>query len=89
MCLNQSTLVGAGGKQPEVRDGAMTVAARSANLGALGLQPGLMGNASGFVVLDYTPLELGVGRSHHESIALGKQAPPAVVAIWKTLFAAL
>lgn len=59
------------------------------NLGALGLQPGLMGNASGFVVLDYTPLELGVGRSHHESIALGKQAPPAVVAIWKTLFAAL
>ena len=59
------------------------------NLGALGLQPGLMGNSSGFVVLDYTPLQLGVGRSHHESIALGKQAPPAVVAIWKTLFAAL
>ena len=38
VCLNQSTLVGAGGKQPEVSDSAMTVVARQANLGALGLQ---------------------------------------------------
>jgi len=38
VCLNQSTLVGAGGKQPEVREGAMTVTARSANLGVVGLQ---------------------------------------------------
>ena len=40
-------------------------------------------------VLDYTPLEPGDGRSQHTSIALGRQAPPAVVAIWKTLFAEL
>ena len=40
-------------------------------------------------VLDYTPLELGAGGSHHDSTALGRQARPAVVAIWKTLFAEL
>jgi len=38
VCLNQSTLVGAGGKQPEVREGAMTVTARSAHQGVVGLQ---------------------------------------------------
>lgn len=59
------------------------------NLGAMGLVPGVLGNVSGFVVLDFTPRALGVGRSHHEMVALGAQAPAAVVAIWKTLFAGL
>jgi len=37
VCLNQSTLVGAGGKQPEVRESAFTIVARSAQQGVLGL----------------------------------------------------
>jgi len=60
------------------------------NLDAMGLSPGLLGNGSGYVVLDFAPLDIGSrGRSHHESVALGEQAPTGVVALWKTLFAAL
>ena len=59
------------------------------NLEAMGLAPGLLGNESGYVVVDFAPLELGKGRPHHDSVALGAQAPAGVVALWKTLFAAL
>jgi hypothetical protein len=59
------------------------------NLQAMGLAPGLLGNGSGFVVLDYAPRVLGSGRAHHESVALGRQAGPAVAALWLTLFSAL
>jgi hypothetical protein len=38
ICLNQSTLVGAGGKQPEVLGGTMRIIARSTNLGEIVLQ---------------------------------------------------
>ena len=48
------------------------------------------GRAGGsYVVVDFAPLELGKGRPHHDSVALGAQAPAGVVALWKTLFAAL
>ena len=55
----------------------------------MGLAPGLLGNESGYVVVDFAPLELGKGRPHRRSVALGAQAPAGVVALWKTLFAAL
>jgi hypothetical protein len=38
ICLNQSTLVGAGGKQPEVLGGTMRIIAHSTNLGEIVLQ---------------------------------------------------
>jgi hypothetical protein len=61
------------------------------NLQEMGLAPGLLGNRSGFIVLDFEPLVLGpgTGRSHHGSVALGKQAPPGVAAMWLSLYSAL
>lgn len=61
------------------------------NLQKMGLAPGVLGNRSGFVVLDFEPLVLGpgTGRSHHGSVALGKQAPPGVAAMWLSLYSAL
>ena len=57
----------------------------------MGLAPGVLGNRSGFIVLDFEPLVLGPGtsRSHHGSVALGKQAPPGVAAMWLSLYSAL
>ena len=61
------------------------------NLQEMGLAPGVLGNRSGFIVLDFEPLVLGpgTGRSHHGSVALGKQAPPGVAAMWLSLYSAL
>ena len=58
------------------------------NLEAMGLAPGLLGNGSGFVVLDFEPL-VSEGRSHHDSVALQAKAPPPVVAAWRVLLARL
>ena len=47
----------------------------------MGMQPGLIGGQSGYVVVDFAPLaDLRNGRSHHDSVALGRQACTACAA---------
>ena len=54
------------------------------NLEAMGLQRGLVGNVSGYVVVAFEPLLLE-GRAFHDSVALQAKAPPSVAGLWKAL----
>ena len=58
------------------------------NLEQMGLARGLVGNQSGYVVVDFPPM-IDEGRAHHDAVALTGHAPPPVEAIWKTLLARL
>jgi hypothetical protein len=59
------------------------------NLVAMGLEPALLGKGSGFVVADFPPPQHDVGRAHHDSMALDRQAVPALASLWRVLFAEL
>ena len=58
------------------------------NLLEMGLAAGVLGNVSGFVVVDIPPL-LNEGVAHHYSVALENKPPPPVVAMWKALIGEL
>ena len=58
------------------------------NVEAMGLERGVIGNRSGYVVIEFSPM-VTEGRSHHDAVALKGHASPAVEALWKTLLARL
>ena len=78
------------GDEPEARSSFCALHPRllRTNLGRMGLTPGVIGNQSGFVVVDFQPLT-NEGRSHHDAVALQDKTPAPTEALWKALLARL